>query len=142
MKFLLAIFVFFTITINHAQAILSVREQATVIDEILEERFDQLLPKLMDQAEIDMWVVISREYNEDPVIKTMLPATWLNARRRTILLFYRDKKNNTIEKLTISLSINSFFTTGHSICFFSFISSRDSFTMCGITGIIVINIFL
>ena len=102
MKYLLAIFVFFTITLNHAQAILSVREQSTVIDEILEERFDQLLPKLMDQAEIDMWVVISREYNEDPVIKTMLPATWLNARRRTILLFYRDKKNNTIEKLAVA----------------------------------------
>lgn len=102
MKYLLAIFVFFTITSNYAQSILSVREQATVIDEILEERFDQLLPKLMDQAEIDMWVVISREYNEDPVIKTMLPATWLNARRRTILLFYRDKKNNTIEKLAVA----------------------------------------
>ena len=104
MKYLLAIFVFFTITLNHAQAILSVREQSTVIDEILEERFDQLLPKLMDQAEIDMWVVISREYNEDPVIKTMLPATWLNARRRTILLFYRDKKNNTIDNLCFAFN--------------------------------------
>src|SRR5210317_793152 len=102
MKYLLAIFVFFTITLNHAQSILSVMEQTTVIDEILEERFDQLLPKLIYQAEIDMWLVISREYNEDPVIKTMLPATWLNARRRTILLFYRDKKNNTIEKLAVA----------------------------------------
>ena len=61
-----------------------------------------LLPILMDQADIDMWIVISREYNEDPVIKTMLPATWLNARRRTILLFYRDKENNTIEKLAVA----------------------------------------
>jgi len=96
MKHLLAFLVFFIIISSQAQAILSVKEQATVIDEILEERFDQLLPELMDLAEIDMWVVISREYNEDPVIKTMLPATWLNARRRTILLFFRDKKNNTI----------------------------------------------
>lgn len=92
MKHLLAFLVFFIVISSQAQAILSVKEQATVIDEILEERFDQLLPELMDLAEIDMWVVISREYNEDPVIKTMLPATWLNARRRTILLFFRDKK--------------------------------------------------
>ena len=102
MKHLLAFLVFFIIISSQAQAILSVKEQATVIDEILEERFDQLLPELMDLAEIDMWVVISREYNEDPVIKTMLPATWLNARRRTILLFFRDKKNNTIEKLAVA----------------------------------------
>lgn len=85
-----------------AQHILSEKERATVIDELLDERFNNLLPKLMDDANIDMWVVISREYNEDPVLRTMLPATWLNARRRTILLFYRDKANNTIEKLAVA----------------------------------------
>lgn len=85
-----------------SQAILSIKERATVIDEILEDKFNTLLPKLMDQSGIDLWVVISREYNEDPVIKTMLPATWLNARRRTILVFYRDKNANTIEKLAVA----------------------------------------
>ncbi|PIB22977.1 M24 family metallopeptidase [Maribacter sp. 4G9] len=91
----------FCTTIN-AQHILSEKERATVIDELLDERFNNLLPKLMDDANIDMWVVISREYNEDPVLRTMLPATWLNARRRTILLFYRDKAKNTIEKLAVA----------------------------------------
>ncbi len=85
-----------------AQDILSVRDQAKLIDEILEERFNVLLPKLMDASEIDMWIVISREYNEDPVIRTMLPATWLNARRRTILVFFRDRTKNTIEKLAVA----------------------------------------
>lgn len=56
----------------------------------------------MDDTSIDMWLVISREYNEDPVIRTMLPATWLNARRRTILVFYRNKEENTIEKLAVA----------------------------------------
>ncbi|ADV50679.1 Xaa-Pro aminopeptidase family enzyme [Cellulophaga algicola DSM 14237] len=88
--------------ISLAQHILPEKERALVIDEILEERFDVLLPTLMDAAAIDMWIVMSREYNEDPVIKTMLPATWLNARRRTILLFYRNKAKNTIEKLAIA----------------------------------------
>ncbi|WP_282113355.1 M24 family metallopeptidase [Maribacter stanieri] len=86
----------------NAQQILNEKERAQVIDEILDDRFNNLLPELMDAADLDMWVVISREYNEDPVIKTMLPATWLNARRRTILLFYRDKAKNTIEKLAIA----------------------------------------
>ncbi len=84
------------------QQILSEEERAEVIDEILNERFNVLLPELMDRSGLDMWILISREYNEDPVLRTMLPATWLNARRRTILLFYRDKVNNKIEKLAVA----------------------------------------
>ena len=34
-----------------------------------------------------MWILISREYNEDPVMKTMLPAEWISARRRTVMVF-------------------------------------------------------
>lgn len=86
----------------HAQHILSVEKQAQVIDEILADRFNNILPKLMDRAELDMWILISREYNEDPVLKTMLPATWLNARRRTILVFYRNSSKNTVEKLAVA----------------------------------------
>lgn len=56
----------------------------------------------MDETGIDMWVLISREYNEDPVLKTMLPANWLHARRRTILLFYRDKDSQRLDKLAVA----------------------------------------
>jgi Xaa-Pro aminopeptidase len=82
--------------------ILNEKDRAILRDEIIEDRFNNLLPKLMDDTNIDMWIVISREYNEDPVIKTMLPSIWLNARRRTILVFYRDKAKNTIEKLAVA----------------------------------------
>lgn len=99
---LLSLFILlFSLKIN-AQQILSEQKRAEFLDLILNERFTNLLPELMDASGIDMWLVISREYNEDPVIKTMLPATWLNARRRTILLFYRDKAKNTIEKLAVA----------------------------------------
>ena len=91
-----------TAFITKAQQVLPIAERAVVIDDILAERFNNLLPELMDTAQIDMWVVISREYNEDPVLRNMLPAKWLNARRRTILVFYRDKANNTIEKLAVA----------------------------------------
>ena len=56
----------------------------------------------MDKTDIDMWILISREYNEDPVLKTMLPAEWLNARRRTILVFYRNKDKNILDKLAVA----------------------------------------
>ncbi|GGX04219.1 M24 family metallopeptidase [Aquimarina muelleri] len=99
------LFIFFTIfiAINTAQSqILTERERSNVVDMVLDDRFNNLLPKLMDREGFDMWVLISREYNEDPVLKTMLPATWLNARRRTILVFYRNKENNIIEKLAVA----------------------------------------
>src|SRR5689334_18964085 len=70
--------------------VLNLRQQAKVINDILNDRLSNLLPALMDKHNIDMWVIVSREYNEDPVLKTMLPAEWLNARRRTILVFYRN----------------------------------------------------
>ena len=82
--------------------ILNERDRAQVRDEILKERFNELLPELMDRTGIDMWLIISREYNEDPVMRTMLPAKWLNARRRTIIAFYRDKERDTIEKLAVA----------------------------------------
>ncbi|RNC90204.1 MAG: aminopeptidase P family protein [Allomuricauda sp.] len=88
--------------ILNSQQILPEIERARVVDEVLAERFDVLLPKLMDATDLDMWIIISREYNEDPVLRTMLPATWLNARRRTILLFYRDKARDTIHKLAVA----------------------------------------
>jgi Xaa-Pro aminopeptidase len=68
---------------------LSLREQAGVRDRWLTQRLLDLLPGLMDRAGIDLWVVVGREYNEDPVLATLLPASWLSARRRTILLFHR-----------------------------------------------------
>jgi Xaa-Pro aminopeptidase len=98
-KYLL-LFLFFSFSLN-AQ-ILSEKNRAEVIDNILDDKFENLLPELMDRSGIDMWVLISREYNEDPVLKTMLPATWLNARRRTVLVFYKPKDSNLVERLAVA----------------------------------------
>jgi len=97
------IFFLFAFTFMHSQAqILSEKERAEIRDEIIGDRLTNLLPQLMDRADIDMWIVMSREYNEDPVIRSMLPAKWFAARRRTILVFYRDKANDITEKLAVS----------------------------------------
>lgn len=83
-----------------APSILAERDRARVVDELLDDRFTYLLPQLMRREGIDCWVLISREYNEDPVLKTMLPATWLSARRRTILVFF--DTGSEVEKLAIA----------------------------------------
>lgn len=90
-----------TVCFSRAQVI-PMREQAKVIDEILADRFNNLLPVLMERNGIDMWIVISREYNEDPVIRTMLPSTWISARRRTIIVFYNNPEKKQFEKLAIA----------------------------------------
>ncbi|WP_405198134.1 M24 family metallopeptidase [Christiangramia sp. LLG6405-1] len=99
MRYLLG-FTLCMLTFSAHTQILSEKDRASVRDEILVERFDKLLPVLMDRAEVEIWVIISREYNEDPVMKTMLPSTWLNARRRTMLVFSR--KGDSIEKLAVA----------------------------------------
>jgi hypothetical protein len=56
----------------------------------------------MRRTDIDMWVIISREYNEDPVIRTFLPSTWQSARRRTILLIYNPGDGKPLETLAVA----------------------------------------
>jgi Xaa-Pro aminopeptidase len=82
--------------------ILTQREQAKIIDELLEDRIRTVLPTLMRREGIDMWVVMSSEYNEDPVIKTLLPATWFAARRTTMLVMFDRGADQEIECLAVS----------------------------------------
>ncbi|HAH51487.1 MAG TPA: Xaa-Pro aminopeptidase [Balneola sp.] len=87
---------------NGYPEILSMKERAEVIDDLLEDKIQTVLPDLMRRTGIDMWVVVSREYNEDPVIKTLLPATWLAARRRTILVMYDQGEGKGVETLAVA----------------------------------------
>ena len=70
--------------------VLPLRERAAVRDRVLRERLDLLVPRLMRREGVDLWIVSGREYAEDPVLETMLPATWVSARRRTVLVFADD----------------------------------------------------
>ncbi len=87
---------------NGYPEILSMKERAEVIDGLLEDKIQTVLPDLMRRTGIDMWVVVSREYNEDPVIETLLPATWLAARRRTILVMYDQGEGKGVETLAVA----------------------------------------
>jgi hypothetical protein len=100
-KLLLLLLLFVGVSTTKAQ-VETMRNQAKIINELLNDRLDNLLPRLMDSTKIDCWVMMTREYNEDPIVKTFLPAEWLSARRRTILVFYRDTKNNSIKKYAVA----------------------------------------
>ena len=81
--------------------ILSHREQAPIVDSWIVERFDTALPELMRRAGIDMWIIISREYNDDPVFRSMAPLTTYSSRRRTILVFFDRGPEEGVERLSI-----------------------------------------
>jgi len=67
---------------------MDLRAEARSHDQLLEERLDRIVPELMERHGFEAWVIAAREYNEDPVARTMLPSTWLRtARRRTLLVF-------------------------------------------------------
>ena len=83
-------------------AVLSLRQQKAAINRLLQERLDTLLPRLMRETGLDMWIVINREYNEDPVYKTLVPAPVFAARRTTILVFFDRGEKQGVERLTVS----------------------------------------
>jgi Xaa-Pro aminopeptidase len=82
--------------------ILNLRDRAKLENAILADRLDTIVPTLMRAQKIDMWVLVAREYFEEPVIATMLNAESLHARRRTILVFFDPGAGKPIERLTVS----------------------------------------
>lgn len=83
-------------------AILSPRERAHIENRILAERLDTLVPQIMRAEGIDLWLLVAREYFEEPVVATMLDAENMHARRRTILIFHDPGEGKPVERLTVS----------------------------------------
>ncbi|MBT6244511.1 MAG: M24 family metallopeptidase [Gammaproteobacteria bacterium] len=99
--FFIAVY-FVSFTAYADSVVLPMRDRSVLIDEILTDRVENLLPQLMRREKIDMWILISREYNEDPVLKTFLPSTWLSARRRTILVIFDSGEGKPLERLAVA----------------------------------------
>ena len=84
-----------------AQRVLTHREQAPLVTRWIAQRFDTVLPVLMSREGIDMWIVVSREYNDDPVFRSMAPLTTYSSRRRTILVFVNPGGGKPVERYSI-----------------------------------------
>ncbi|MCC7032216.1 MAG: aminopeptidase P family protein [Acidobacteria bacterium] len=84
-----------------AVRVLTHREQNELVTPWIKKRFDTLLPGLMAREGIDMWIIPTREYNEDPVFASMSPLTYFASRRRTILVFYNPGGGRPVERYSI-----------------------------------------
>ena len=81
--------------------ILSERERSRIVDDWLRERLDTVVLPIMRREGVDMWILVAGEYDEDPIVRTMLPSTWLNARRTTILIFH-DAGGDVAERMAVA----------------------------------------
>lgn len=67
----------------------SVKERYEIQERCLRERLEQIVPVAMERSGADIWLHISREYNEDPTFRALFPPLYPTARRLTILAFVR-----------------------------------------------------
>ena len=81
-------------------AVLAYRDRIAPENAMTRDRLETLLPALMEETGLDMWLVINREYAEDPVYFTLVPQPAFAARRTTILVFYRGEDG--FERLTVN----------------------------------------
>ena len=94
---------FFIASVSEAAtvAIESYEKRPVIENSIVEERLNTLLPQLMRESDVDMWLVIAREYNDDPVFLSLVPKPRFTARRTTMLVFF-DRGEEGVERLTVS----------------------------------------
>jgi hypothetical protein len=82
--------------------ILPQRERVTAVNRLLRDRLETLLPELMRETGIDFWIVINREYAEDPLYLTLVPEPVFAARRTTMLVFHDRGAAHGVDRLTVS----------------------------------------
>ncbi len=80
--------------------ILPEKERVRIQNEWLKWRLENILPELMRREGIDMWLVINREYNEDPVYLSLVPRPIMYARRTSILIFHDLGPEKGVERLS------------------------------------------
>lgn len=87
--------------ISELPDVLSFKERVKPLNDMVVDRLDNLLPKLMAEADLDMWLVINREYGEDRLFYTLVPQPTFAARRTTILVFHR-QEDGSVERFSVS----------------------------------------
>jgi hypothetical protein len=80
--------------------ILPEKDREQLMNEWLKWRLDNIVPQLMRREGIDMWLVINREYNEDPVYLSLVPRPTMYARRTSILIFHDLGPEKGVERLS------------------------------------------
>ncbi|MGD8867858.1 MAG: M24 family metallopeptidase [Gemmatimonadales bacterium] len=79
----------------------TLRQQAEIQQDWLKTRLERVLPRLMREHDVDMWIIPMREYNEDPVFPALVAPTTMAARRRTIYAFCDRGPGDGVERIAI-----------------------------------------
>jgi hypothetical protein len=79
----------------------TLRERAEIQQGWLSLRLERVLPRLMREHGVDMWIIPMREYNEDPVFAGLVAPTTFAARRRTIYAFCDRGLEEGIDRIAI-----------------------------------------
>jgi Xaa-Pro aminopeptidase len=87
---------------NIYQKIKPLVERDSLTDEWLLNRLENLLPFLMDEHNVDMWITVGREYNEDPIGVTFFPSAIDSSRRITIFVFVKEIHAKKVNRFVIS----------------------------------------
>ncbi|MDR9389669.1 MAG: M24 family metallopeptidase [Wenzhouxiangella sp.] len=88
-------------------AVLDPRDRIAPENAVVNHRIEALLPELMAEADLDLWLVINREYAEDPVYFSLVPQPSFAARRTTMLAFERFEDEAGDEAVR-ALSVNRY----------------------------------
>lgn len=90
------------LSISAHAAILPERARTDAVNAMLKDRLDNTLPALMRETGIDLWLIINREYAEDPVYLTLVPEPTFAARRLSMLVLHDRGPEKGVERLTVS----------------------------------------
>jgi len=85
--------------VKDSKNILPEKDRETLTNAWLKWRLDTIIPELMRREGIDLWLVINREYNEDPVYLSLVPRPTMYARRTSILIFHDRGPEKGVERL-------------------------------------------
>ena len=79
----------------------TLREQAWEQQMWVDKRVKEVLPALMREYGVEMWILSMREYAEDPVFWAIKAPTTFAARRRSIYVFYDRGPGQELERLAL-----------------------------------------
>ena len=80
--------------------ILPVKEQSSLITQLVMDRLDTILPLAMKEANLDMWIILCQEDDLDPVYNTMIPMDcWCPFLQ---MLIFVDEGDDKIKRYSVS----------------------------------------
>ena len=83
--------------------ILPMRERAEILDRVLADQLENVLPIAMRESGLDMWLIICQEDDLDPVYETMIPMDiWCPILQ--ILIFHDRGPEEGIERINLSFT--------------------------------------